>query len=161
MLIGIDKLLMLCDYFLEDNFDNFESVNLGTDFFCYPNTAEIYVAIVALENALDEFMTNLLTRTDITDISDFTWSFLHEVGHCMTWQYLGKRTDHHCNYVKRKIRRGSVDSQTYYRLPDEKMATDWAINYVTQNYKKVKAFDKNVLQILTEIFVENDIDLEG
>ena len=160
MLIGIDKLLNLCNYFLEDNFENFENVGLGTDFFCYPNTAEIYIAIVALQDALDEFYENLLTRTNIDDISCFTWSFLHEVGHCMTWNYLGKRTNNHCRNIKRKIQRGSIDTQMYYRLADEKMATDWAINYVSQNYNLVKAFDKNALQILTEIFIENEIDLE-
>lgn len=161
MLIGVDKLLNLCDLFLEDNFENFENVGLGTDFFCYPNTAEIYVAVVALRDALDEFYNNLLTRTDVDDISCFTWSFLHEVGHCMTWTYMNKRTHNHCRNIKRKIERGSIDTQTYYRLADEKMATDWAIDFVSHNHKLVKAFDKNVLQILTEIFVENDIDLEG
>ena len=161
MLIGVDRLLMLCNYFLEDNFNDFEEVRLSTDFYCYPNTAEIFVTFIALESAVDGFYNNLLTRTEINDISCFTWSFLHEVGHCMTWNYLGKRTNNHCRNIKRKIERGSIDKQTYYRLADEKMATDWAIDFVSRNHDLVKAFDKNILQILTEIFVENDIDLEG
>lgn len=161
MIIGIDRLLNLCDSFIEDNIgDDFESVDLSADFECYPNTKEVFISIVALENALGEFIENLLSRTEINDISEFTWSFLHEIGHCQTDHFLNERTKHHCRNIKRKIDRGSVSTSVYYTLSEEKMATDWAIRYATQNYKIVKAFDKNALQILTEIFVENDINLE-
>ena len=157
----VDELFELCDYFIEDNIaQNFETVSLDTDFYCYPNTKEIYVSIIALKSALDGFMVNLNSRTDINDISNFTWSFLHEVGHCMTEKYLNERTTHHCNYIKRKINRGSLDSSIYYSLSDEKHATDWAINYVANNYKIVKAFDKNILSTLTKIYYENDINLD-
>jgi len=160
MLIGIDRLLDLCNNFIEDNIgDDFENVDLSTDFECYPNTKEVFISIVALENALDEFIANLQTRTEIKDISEFTWSFLHEIGHCQTDNFLGERTKNHCQNIKRKINRGSVPTYVYYTLAEEKMATDWAIRYATRNYKIVKAFDKMALQLLTEIFTENEIDL--
>lgn len=161
MLIGLDNLLTLCDLFLEDNIGEFESVDISTDFECYPNTKEIFISIVALENALDEFMANLETRTEIDDISEFTWSFLHEVGHCQTDHFLNERTKNHCRNIKRKINRGSVPTKVYYTLAEEKMATDWAIDFATANHKTVKAFDRMALQLLTEIFIQNDIDLEG
>lgn len=162
MLIGIDKLLDLCNLFIEDNCNtDFENVELSTDFFCYPDTNEVFVSIVALVDSFDEFMENLQTRTDITDISVFTWSFLHEVGHCMTWNYLNKRTKHHCEHVKRKIDRGSIPTKIYYTLADEKMATDWALRFVTDNYKIVKTFDEKTLDILNKIYLDNKIDLEG
>ncbi len=162
MLIGIDKLLNLCDFFIEDNCNiGFESVELSTDFYCYPDTKEVFVSVVVLANALDEFMENLQTRTSINDISVFTWSFLHEIGHCMTWNYLSKRTKNHCEYVKRKINRGSIPTEIYYTLADEKIATDWALRFAANNYKIVKTFDKMALAILNEIYLENEIDLEG
>jgi hypothetical protein len=161
MLIGTDKILDLCTEFIEDNItDDIESIDLSTDFYCYPNTKEIYISVLAPETALDEFIVNLHTRTDINDISDFTWSFLHEVGHCMTWNYLNKRTQHHCEYVKRKIERGSIDYLTYYTLADEKIATDWAIGFTENNYQLVKAFDKMILSQLANFYIENNIDLE-
>lgn len=159
MLYGVNELLTLCDYFLEDNIGDFENVATSADFECYPNTKEIFVSIVAVKGALDEFMENLLSRTEIDDISEFTWSFLHEVGHCQTDHFLNERTKNHCRNVKRKINRGSVPTSVYYTLAEEKMATDWAIDFVSRNHKLVKAFDKNALQLLTEIFVQNDIDL--
>lgn len=162
MLIGYDKILELCDSFIEENItDNIESVNLSTDFYCFPNTKEIFISVLAPATSLDDFITNLQTRTEIDDISTFTWSFLHEVGHCMTWNYLNKRTKHHCEYTKRKIERGSIDALVYYGLADEKIATDWAIGYVTANYKLVKAFDRIILDTLTNFYLENEIDLEG
>ena len=162
MLIGYDKILDLCTDFIEDNItDDIESVDLSTDFYCYPNTKEIYISVLAPATALDDFIANLETRTQINDISVFTWSFLHEVGHCMTWNYINKRTQHHCEYVKRKIERGSLDYLLYYGLADEKIATDWAIRFVENNHKLVKAFDRMVMNEITNFYIDNEIDLEG
>ena len=161
MLKYVDELLEMCDFFIEDNIsDNFENVDLSTDFECYPTTNEVFISIVALANALDEFMETLLPRTKVDDISTFTWSFLHEVGHCMTDHYLNERTKNHCRNIKRKINRGSVSTLVYYTLAEEKMATDWAIGFVERNHDLIKAFDKNILDILNRIYLENEIDLE-
>lgn len=162
MLIGIEKITDLCIDFIENNIsDNIESVEISTDFYCYPNTKEIYISVLAPATALDDFIANLQTRTKIDDISVFTWSFLHEVGHCMTWTYLNKRTQHHCEYVKRKIERGSLDYLLYYTLADEKIATDWAIRFVEKNHELVKAFDRMVMNEITNFYLENEIDLES
>ena len=162
MLKGMDRITDLCMYFIDDNINlDYDSVNVDTDFYCYPNTKEIFISVLAPATALDDFYDNLATRTNIEDISLFTWSFLHEVGHCMTWNYLNKRTKNHCEYVKRKIERGSIDPLTYYGLSDEKIATDWAIDFVERNHKLVKAFDKNILATLNDFYLENEIDLES
>ena len=162
MLIGYDKILDLCTDFIEDNItDDIESVDLSTDFYCYPNTKEIYISVLAPATALDDFIANLESRTEIDDISVFTWSFLHEVGHCMTWNYLNKRTQHHCEYIKRKIERGSLNYLLYYGLADEKIATDWAIGFVENNHKLVKAFDRMVMNEISNFYFDNEIDLES
>lgn len=162
MLVGIEKITDLCINFIEENIsDCIESVEISTDFYCFPNTKEIYISVLAPATALDDFIANLESRTEINDISVFTWSFLHEVGHCMTWTYLSKRTHHHCNYTKRKIERGSLNHLLYYTLADEKMATDWAIGFVERNHELVKAFDRMVMNEITNFYLENEIDLEG
>lgn len=161
MLIGVEKITDLCIDFIETNISNdIESVEISTDFYCYPNTKEIYISVLAPATALDDFIADITNRTEIDDISVFTWSFLHEVGHCMTWNYLNKRTQNHCEYVKRKIERGSINYLTYYRLADEKMATDWAIDFIERNHKLVKAFDRMVLNEITNFYIDNEIDLE-
>lgn len=162
MLVGYEKILDYCMKFIEDNITlDCDSVNLGIDFFCYPNTKEIFVSVLAPATALDGFMENLLDRTDINDISNFTWSFLHEVGHCMTWSYLNKRTKNHCRNIKRKIDRGSIEPTVYYTLADEKMATDWALNFVKKNHRLVQRFDVNIMTEITNFYLENEVELEG
>ena len=162
MLIGMDKIIELCEYFLNDNIDlDYERVEVSTDFYCYPNTKEIFISVLAPATALDDFAVNLGNRTEIDDISLFTWSFLHEVGHCMTWNYLNKRIKNHCQYVERKIERGSISPLVYYTLTTERVATDWAIDFVENNHKLVKAFDNNILNAINDFYLENEIDLEG
>lgn len=161
MLVGYDKILELCTAFVEDNItSDFENVNLGLDFYCYPNTKEIFISVLAIPTAIDGFMENLLDRTDINDISNFTWSFLHEVGHCMTWSYLNERTINHCRNIKRKINRGSIKPTVYYTLADEKMATDWALNFVKKNHRLVQRFDVNILTEITNFYLENEVEIE-
>lgn len=158
MLKGIDKLLNICTDFVNE-IDEFEDVQMGVEFFCYPTTNEIFISLVASENAVEEFMTTLLERTDVRDISEFTWSLLHEVGHCETWGVMTKRTTNHCRNVKRKIMQGKQPSVNYYYLTDERIATDWAIKFVENNYEKVKKFDKRILKYLKKFIIDNEIEM--
>lgn len=158
MLKGIDKLLNICTDFVNE-IDEFEDVQMGVEFFCYPTTNEIFISLVASENAVEEFMTTLLERTNVRDISEFTWSLLHEVGHCETWGVMTKRTTNHCRNVKRKIMQGKQPSVNYYYLTDERIATDWAIKFVENNYEKVKKFDKRILKYLKKFIIDNEIEM--
>ena len=160
MLKGIDKLLNLCTDFINE-IDDFEDVQLDPEFSCYPTTNEIFISLVAPQNAVEEFMDTLLERTDIDDISEFTWSLLHEVGHCETWGFLSERTTNHCYYKKRKIKQGKIPTRNYYYLTDERIATNWAIKFVENNYEMVKEFDRKILKLLKKFIVENEIDLES
>ena len=114
---------------------------------------------MASENAVEEFMTTLLERTNVRDISEFTWSLLHEVGHCETWGVMTKRTTNHCRNVKRKIMQGKQPSINYYYLTDERIATDWAIKFVENNYEMVKKFDKRILKYLKKFIIDNEIEV--
>lgn len=158
MLKGIDKLLNICTDFVNE-IDEFEDVQMGVEFFCYPTTNEIFISLVASENAVEEFMTTLLERTNVRDISEFTWSLLHEVGHCETWGVMTKRTTNHCRNVKRKIMQGKQPSVNYYYLTDERIATDWAIKFVENNYEMVKKFDKRILKYLKKFIIDNEIEM--
>lgn len=156
-IIGLDNLLEICTDFVNE-IDDFEDVQVDTEFQCFPLTNEIFISLVASQMAVDEFMHNLMARTSVRDISEFTWSLLHEVGHCETWSRMSNRTTNHCRNIKRKITRGSIPTIIYYTLTDERIATDWAIKYIENNHEAVKRFDREVLAILGKIFEENDIE---
>jgi hypothetical protein len=121
---------------------DFEDVQSGEEFLCYPTTKEIFID--TKNYRADEFIDTLFERTNLRDISIFTWCLLHEVGHCMTEKYIDVRANNHCQYVKKKIAKGKIASINYYYLADEKKATNWAIRYATKNFEKVKAFDNDI-----------------
>lgn len=127
--------------------DDFEDVIIGEEFMCLPDSNEIVINATYL-NEYDDFYYTLIERIGKTDISTFTWSLLHEVGHCMTFHFLDKRAYNHCQYIKNKIEKGKVASINYYYLADEKRATNWAIKFVKDNYNIVKNFDNIVKELI-------------
>ena len=153
-MFGIEQILDCCTEFINDIGD-FEDVVLGMDFSCFPTTNEIQIAVIASAVSVDDFRQNLYSRTQVRDISEFTWSLLHEVGHCQTWHMMNDRTINHCKNVKRKINRGSLPRTTYYSLTDERIATDWAIRFVDRNHEIVKEFDYQILKLLDKFYQEN------
>ena len=161
MVKELDKFLKACNNFIAEIDEDLEDVQVGSFFFCYPTTKEVFISVLAEENGLDEFMKNLLERTDIHDISPFTWSLLHEVGHCETWHLMTEKVEHHCRNLKRKIERGGkrFPTELYFDLTDERIATNWAIKFVSQNYDFVKAFDKKILKIFDRFYAENEVDI--
>ena len=151
---GIEQILDYCTEFIND-IDDFEDVTLGLDFSCFPTTNEIQIAVIASAVSVDDFRTNLYSRMQVRDISEFTWSLLHEVGHCQTWCQMNNRTVNHCKNIKRKIERGSLPRTMYYDLTDEKIATDWAIRFVNRNHEIVKEFDYQITRMLDKFYQEN------
>jgi len=97
-IIGLDNLLEICTDFI-NGIDDFEDVQIDTEFQCFPLTNEIFISLVASQMAVNEFMHNLMARTSVRDISEFTWSLLHEVGHCETWDRMNTRTINHCRNI--------------------------------------------------------------
>lgn len=151
---GIEQILDYCTEFIND-IDDFEDVVLGLDFSCYPTTNEIQIAVIASAVSVGNFRENLYSRTQVRDISEFTWSLLHEVGHCKSWHLMNDRTINHCRNIKRKIERGSLPRDTYYGLTDERIATDWAIRFVNCNHEIVKEFDYQITRLLDKFYQEN------
>jgi len=156
MLRELNILACFCSDFINE-IDDFE-VEMGTDFSCFPTTNEIQITVVASAVSVKEFRENLFLRTSVHNISEFTWSLLHEVGHCKTWHYMNTRTINHCKNIKRKIERGSLPRTMYYDLTDEKIATDWAIKFVENNLALVKTFDSQALKLLDEIYSKYDLE---
>lgn len=130
--------------------DDFEDVELHTEFECRPTTNEIRIDVhCGIDTTYDLFLYTLYLRKNVpSDISLFTWALLHEVGHCMTENLLDVRANNHCQYVKHKIEKGKIPTYEYYFLADEKRATNWAIRYARDNYKEVKEFDNIIRGLL-------------
>ena len=79
--------------------------------------------------------------------TEFTWSLLHEVGHAKTWNLFTKKAwkkyDKTAPYIH--------DIEVYFRVPQERVATDWAAEYIRKHPKKIEKFEKAIRKEIEEI----------
>ena len=64
------------------------------------------------------------------------WSFLHELGH-----YQETEVDYNDLFLRSIVRIGADEpamARSYFRLPREKEATIWAVNFISENFEKCK-----------------------
>lgn len=156
-MLGIEEVLDYCTDFI-NTIDDFEDVDIHTDFECYPTSNEVFIALVVSSKGVNDFMDNIYNKTKVRDISEFSWAILHEVGHCETWHKMNKRTINKCRHIKRKISRRSIDERIYYNLTDERIATEWAIDYIEKNHDLVKKFDDEVLKLIKDFYLKNNLN---
>ncbi len=70
--------------------------------------------------------------------SPFFMGLLHEVGHHLTSRHLSLEEMLYCKRVKNLLDSDTVENNlAYFELPDEKIATLWAINYINNNRGKL------------------------
>ena len=99
-----------------------------------------------------EFVRNAAMRSPIVkEVSHYTLSLLHELGHLETYKNLP--SDYHRSEAEAQIYQYKesykIKNLRYFSLPDEYAATDWAINWLKnpKNRKKAKRFEKNLKAI--------------
>ena len=99
-------------------------------------------------------------------INCFVFSFLHEIGHHFTMDDIDCEIDAFCQEEKARIdeeiknanvyqRRGL--SMKYYALPDEYIATKWAVEYEKNHREEVKKIWKNIELILYMYYKMNGL----
>lgn len=96
------------------------------------------------------------------DFSTFVLTFLHEVGHYFT-------EDDFDDDVEKKqalVIDADLDDEettvskrrTYWELPVEKAATDWAIDFYNNNKEQMKNFYKDVMTFISNFYNKNEVD---
>lgn len=118
-------------------------VKKGKEFLAYPN--EIYYPKSAKKYTSNGFM-DLINRhyPDIQNVSEFTWSILHEIGHTQTWNEFSAKAWKKYAKTAPHIQ----DIEEYYQIPQEKRATDWAADYIRKHPKKIAKFEKKIAPYL-------------
>lgn len=141
-------------------FGNFK-VKFGNEF-CYDYESDTitYDVKPALTDAL--FSQFLLDRFDYVDKYPFVMSLLHEIGHAKNNDDIDGDVYAFCLGEKYKIQiaiNNADDTDDariknlyyrYFSLPDEIMATAWAVNYVKKNKKQIKEMNKIITQAVNE-----------
>ena len=130
-------------------FDEEYSVELGADFEAVDDEKIVY-AIAMIDEEARNFAENFISRFPACAVFDiFTLSFMHELGHLETaWDMVD-------DVAQRNKLRKMTDKKKacalYYRLHNERIATDWAGEYLTEHLEEMQAFEKKVLQILKKV----------
>lgn len=79
--------------------------------------------------------------------ADITISLLHELGHAMTENQIPEDYDRDFATFEIFVKADTEEEANalYFNLPDETLATNWAIEWLSnpENRKKAKAFEKN------------------
>lgn len=88
------------------------------------------------------------------DCGDFILAFFHELGHSETIDLLEDDEIRFSQNKKRFLQNNMEDYETYMRLPDEFSATSWAIDYINNNFEKVKIFAKKLEKEFLKIIEE-------
>lgn len=138
--------------------DNFKcTAKLDTDFMCDPEEEEIYYTFVVSERLDKMFMDALNTFKPEVEMDIFLWSILHEIGHIMTMDDLDELDYWFCQDVKNAISKGELEEEEYFILPDESLATEWAVNYANENKEKLELFWKELQPEILRFYADNGL----
>lgn len=99
----------------------------------------------------------------------FVLSILHEVGHHKANDEIEGAILDFCNAEKERIDREMQDADSeqsralewqYFNLPDEIMATQWAVNYAKEHPRKIKKMMERMRASLMEFYMANGLTEE-
>ena len=121
-------------------FDEEYTVALSGDFMADNIEECIYYAPMSPAKSGEAFYQNFVKRFPVCKaFSLFMLSFMHELGHLETeWDMVDDTEE------RNKI----TDNATYFQLYNERIATDWAGEYLTDHKAEMQMLER---QILTEI----------
>lgn len=130
------------------------TAKVGNDFQALPDKDIIFFAL--LENELDanSFYSDILQNfPEIADydIEPFVFSFLHEIGHCVT-KTVETIDDLILRYSLADIEDRTVANKLYFQLPAEKSATTWGIAYAMIYYDDILKWQKQMLNAYKKFF---------
>lgn len=165
ILKGIDKL----NKAVSAPFKQFgiEEVLLSDTYSYYRGSSIITYKIT--EDIEDKWFSEFIEQKfNISIGNQFIISLFHEIGHHMTDDDIPDDIYFFCNDSKANIVENMTDEDDldtlkfwedqYFNLPDEMLATTWAVDYITKHPKKVKKIAKKIFVALAEFLRENEVD---
>lgn len=152
---------ILNDYLSEHNFDCY--AELGTDFAYWDGESKITYALVT-PTQQDEWFKEYAESVGLEyDCGNFVLSFFHELGHEETNYIIDE--DEEQEIMEEKDRMcadcGFSDREKamyYFQLPDEKLATQWAVEYINSNYDDIKELVDKLAPAVVDFYRDNGIE---
>lgn len=114
------------------------------DFYYEAETETIGFATSIYQEHDKEFMDLAVSLGLKYDVNVFLLSFLHEIGHYFTLED-DSLDPYWLDYIEN---RNTWQPVKYYEHPVEKIATEWAINYINYNIENLKKLNNLLKEVL-------------
>lgn len=129
--------------FVKEFFEDYHA-SIGLDFVCHLSECLIEYAIFTSKENNDSFYNNFIERfPKAKNFSVFTLSILHEIGHLETEDIMINDVD---------LRNKTLTNEQYFNLFNEKIATDWAGDWINDNFKEAKKINNTFTILLDNIY---------
>lgn len=131
----------------------------GTDFaYYYTDNIVEYTLVVSarMDRMFREFAETLglIHKVDV-----FLLSLLHEVGHHETYDELDDADITYSADIKATLTTNDCDVETYFNLPDEYAATEWAVNYINTHTAEVASLWQELQPAILQFYIDNNIEV--
>lgn len=139
----------------KNNFD--VKIDMGNEFVYYIEEKTVSVSILVDSRIDGYFLDNAYKMGLSYNCGDFILGFLHEIGHHFTLSDISRRQSIRINKTKERIDGWKKkDNYRYFQLLDERIATQWAINYINNNKETLREFANCIVPIIKELqkFIE-------
>ena len=133
---------------------------LGIDFCYVYSTSTIYYGLIIPDEDIEaDFQASIDRLHPRVKMDTFIWSLLHELGHHETLDTMEQKEIDYCNDIKAKINNEEIDASEYYDLLDERLATEWAVNYANTHALELKKWWEKVMQpAIMNFYKKNKIE---
>lgn len=132
--------------------------------YCYPSV----ITYKLTETMEDELFTKFVfERFGYKIENSFIFSLLHEVGHHMANDNIVDDIYDFCQQEKERIEEAIQTADAYdvvkeleyqyFTLPDEIMATQWAVNYARNNALECEVMWENIRHALIKFYTKNEL----
>lgn len=170
---GVEEVTAIINDFLKP----FElTCQLGTDFSYLPGDNLITYAFTFVDIDADGFLASVERLNPEVNADIFLWSLLHEIGHHETIDTLTDKQNRYCDKFKEKLNKrikkfnkrmskgkkvklsAVVKLEDYYDVLDEKLATEWAVEYANSHQEELAEFWNKLGVAIKNFYELNEVE---
>ena len=127
---------------------------LSTDFCYFPSKRVVCWTLLVSEKN-DKDFSNFFESLGCKVKADiFIYSLLHEIGHSQTLFLL---SDEEYNYSHDRADDKTITNEEYFNLPNEIIATKWAVEYLNDHAEEVNNFWSELQPKILKFYAKNHI----
>ena len=137
------------------NNEGFEvEVDYDIDFGYVYSSSTIYYSFLIPDKSGEYLMEFAKQHGLQYDCGSFVLSLFHELGHNETMDFLDEQEEEESLRIKKTLSTSKEDNFIYFNLPDEIVATEWAIDYINNNKQKIQSLIDEIKPMIDSIFSE-------